>query len=77
MNQYNQERRFERVPTSVFEDSKQASRHVAGQIASLIREKQKTGANAVLGLATGSSPTSIYDELVRLHREVLRTSCED
>ncbi len=38
---------------------------VAAQIAALIREKP----NAVLGLATGSTPIGVYAELVRLHRE--------
>lgn len=38
---------------------------VAQMIAELIRQKP----NAVLGLATGSSPLGVYDELIRLHRE--------
>ncbi len=59
----------ERVPTSVFSDSKLASRAVAAEIASLIREKADSGEHAVLGLATGSTPTSVYDELIRLHQE--------
>jgi glucosamine-6-phosphate deaminase len=42
---------------------------VAQQIASLIREKQKKKEKCVLGLATGSTPRSLYAELVRLHRE--------
>ena len=40
-------------------------REVAARIAALIRQKP----NAVLGLATGSTPIGVYDELVRLHRE--------
>ncbi|HEX8236992.1 MAG TPA: glucosamine-6-phosphate deaminase [Abditibacteriaceae bacterium] len=38
---------------------------VAQMIAELIRRKP----DAVLGLATGSSPLGVYDELIRLHRE--------
>ncbi|MDQ3813954.1 MAG: glucosamine-6-phosphate deaminase [Armatimonadota bacterium] len=38
---------------------------IAGRIAQLIRDKP----NAVLGLATGSSPTGIYNELIRLHHQ--------
>lgn len=37
----------------------------AGAIAKLMRSRP----NAVLGLATGSSPLPIYDELARLHRQ--------
>lgn len=41
------------------------SREVAHLIAQLIRSKP----NAVLGLATGSTPVGVYSELIRLHRE--------
>lgn len=40
-------------------------RAVAARIAALIREKP----TAVLGLATGSTPIGVYQELIRLHRE--------
>jgi len=63
------EKRFEKINTVVFENSKTASEAVAQQIASLIRHKQKANENCVLGLATGSSPKGLYAELVRLHRE--------
>jgi glucosamine-6-phosphate deaminase len=59
----------ERVPTSVFTGSGTASAAVAGEIATLIRDKASRGERAVLGLATGSTPTSVYDELIRLHRD--------
>ena len=59
----------ERAPVSVFGHPAEASKHVAAQIAELIRDKASRGEQAVLGLATGSSPVSVYDELVRLHRE--------
>ena len=42
---------------------------VADEIAELIRQKQKEGKPAVLGLATGSTPTGVYAELVRMHKE--------
>ena len=32
-------------------------------------KKQKENKNCVLGLATGSSPISVYNELVRMHKE--------
>ena len=59
----------ERVPVTIYNSSTQASKAVAAEIAELIRAKAAKGANAVLGLATGSTPTGVYDELVRLHRE--------
>ncbi len=46
-----------------------ACRAVASEIADLIRERAGQRQNCVLGLATGSTPVGIYDELVRLHRE--------
>ncbi len=42
-----------------------ASQIAARHIARLVREKP----NAVLGLATGSTPLAMYRELVRMHRE--------
>ncbi|NGP77428.1 glucosamine-6-phosphate deaminase [Balneolaceae bacterium YR4-1] len=62
-------RYYEKVPTEIFEDSKKASKHVAKEIADLIRQRNKNDKNTVLGLATGSTPTKVYDELVRLHKE--------
>ena len=60
---------FEKIPTSIFTSTAEASRAVALQIADLIRSKQKRGEYAVLGLATGSTPKKVYAELVRMHRE--------
>ncbi|CAM3783792.1 glucosamine-6-phosphate deaminase [Aquirufa aurantiipilula] len=60
---------FERVPTRIYSDSEQASKAVAQEIASLIRERAKEKKPAVLGLATGSSPKKVYQELIRMHKE--------
>ncbi|HVP12506.1 MAG TPA: glucosamine-6-phosphate deaminase [Phycisphaerae bacterium] len=54
---------------SIHESSDSASQAVAAEIAELIRDKAKRGETAVLGLATGSTPQAVYDELVRLHRQ--------
>ena len=64
-----EETRFEKVPVSVFENSKVASLHVAHRIAEIIRKKQSENSPAVLGLATGVTPIAMYAELVRLHKE--------
>nr|WP_269237785.1 glucosamine-6-phosphate deaminase [Flavobacterium flavigenum] len=63
------EKRFENIGTVVYENSVIASKSVANEIANLIREKQAQKQLCVLGLATGSSPKSLYAELVRLHKE--------
>ncbi|MFK8298436.1 glucosamine-6-phosphate deaminase [Capnocytophaga cynodegmi] len=61
--------RFEKIHNVIFSDSVEASIAVAHEIADLIRSKQAEGKTCVLGLATGSSPIRVYDELVRLHKE--------
>ncbi len=60
---------LEKLPVTIWEHSKDASIHVAKSIALAIRQKQQDGEQLVLGLATGSSPIKIYDELVRMHKE--------
>jgi len=60
---------FERIPTHIFADSEKASKAVALEIAALIRQKAKENKPAVLGLATGSSPKKVYQELIRMHKE--------
>ena len=59
----------ERIPVTVYADAREVSRAVAAEIATLIRTKAAAGQRCVLGLATGSTPTGVYDELIRLHRE--------
>ena len=58
-----------RVPVSIYATPGEASVVVAHEIAELIRAKSARNETAVLGLATGSTPQGIYEELVRLHRE--------
>ena len=60
---------YEKIPTRIFKDPKDASKSVALEIANLIREKQSQGKKCVLGLATGSSPQPVYAELIRMHKE--------
>ncbi|MEL0308111.1 MAG: glucosamine-6-phosphate deaminase [Flavobacteriaceae bacterium] len=64
-----EETRFEKIHNIIFDSAKEASIEVAHEIAELIRKKQEKGKTCVLGLATGSSPISVYQELVRLHKE--------
>ena len=60
---------FEKIPVKIYPDLKQGSKFVAAQIAALIREKQQKKEKCVLGLATGSTPKTLYGELVRMHKE--------
>ena len=60
---------FEKLPVKIWNDSGEASRHVARSIALAIRQKQQEGEHIVLGLATGSTPIQVYAELVRMHQE--------
>ncbi|MFA9198191.1 MAG: glucosamine-6-phosphate deaminase [Aquirufa sp.] len=64
-----QEISFERIPTHIFSDSDSASKSVAKEIADLIRKNNQASKPTILGLATGSSPKKVYQELIRIHRE--------
>ena len=59
----------ERIPTKVYENSFDASVAVAQEIAGLIRARAKQGKKCVLGLPTGSTPVTVYNELVRMHQQ--------
>ncbi len=60
---------FEKIPVRIWADAREASRYVAQSIALAIRQKQQDGEKIVLGLATGSTPIKVYEELVRMHKE--------
>ncbi|WP_205513789.1 glucosamine-6-phosphate deaminase [Longitalea arenae] len=60
---------FEKIPVRIYPDLKEGSKFAAREIADLIRNKQAAGLPCVLGLATGSTPRSMYAELVRMHKE--------
>jgi glucosamine-6-phosphate deaminase len=60
---------FEKMNVKIWDDSVEASKHVARSVALAIRQKQQEGETIVLGLATGSTPIKVYEELVRMHKE--------
>ncbi len=64
-----EEYRFEKLHNVTFDSSSTGSLAVAKEIAALIRDKQVKGSPCVLGLATGSSPISVYNQLIKLHKE--------
>lgn len=59
----------EHIPTTLFETAEKGSLYVANAIADLIESRNKESKTTVLGLATGSTPTQVYDKLVRKHKE--------
>jgi len=64
-----EETRFEKIHNIVFANSVNGSICVAQEIADLIKSKQAKNELCILGLATGSSPIKVYEELVRIHKE--------
>lgn len=62
-------RYYENISVEIFDDAAAASKHVGQQIGKLIRQNNEKSRSTVLGLATGSTPTQVYEELVRLHIE--------
>ena len=63
--------RLERLHNLVFDDVKKGSKVIAKEIGALIKLKQSQNKLCVLGLATGSSPLSVYRELISLHNNGL------
>ncbi|MES2793631.1 MAG: glucosamine-6-phosphate deaminase [Planctomycetota bacterium] len=61
--------RHTKIPTLMFRNSREAARHVATMVESLIRENNAAGKPTVLGLPTGSTPVGVYRELIRMHKE--------
>ena len=59
----------ERLPVLVFEDAGAVGVAVASEIDTTIRDAAARNRMCVLGLATGSTPIGVYEELVRRHRE--------
>jgi glucosamine-6-phosphate deaminase len=60
---------FEKIRTRVFAGADGAVRELASIISDAIRQRQREDRSIVLGLATGSTPVKLYQELIRLHRE--------
>jgi glucosamine-6-phosphate deaminase len=60
---------LEKIPVKIFKNPDEGSAFVAEQIRTLIHQKEKEGKKCVIGLATGSSPKTLYKHLVRMHKE--------
>jgi len=66
---HNFDKRYEKVPVSIFSDAEVASELVAKQVAGLIREKAAKNEMCVLGFVTGSTAVSVYEHLTYLHKK--------
>ncbi len=66
---HKEDEKFEKIHTVIFSTAIEGSIAVANEIATLIRHKESINQPCVLGLATGSSPTSVYNQLVKMHKE--------
>ena len=60
---------YERIRTEIFADADSACVELAQQVRELIEARNAEGHPAVLGLATGSTPTRLYRQLIRMHQE--------
>ncbi|GBU07799.1 glucosamine-6-phosphate deaminase [Bacteroidales bacterium] len=65
----NFEKRYEKVPVSIFSEVEVASNLVAKQVAKLIQEKSQQNKMCVLGLIAGSTGVGVYESLVKMHKE--------
>lgn len=57
-----------RTAAFVFHNVVGLARHVAQLVANVIREKNALGQKAVLALPAGSTPISVYRELIKMHQ---------
>ncbi len=60
---------LEKNPVKIFPSPKEGSVYVANVIADLIKDKESKNEKCVIGLSTGSSPKTLYAELVRMHKQ--------
>ena len=63
------QRRYEKLRTNIYKDANEGSIFTARVIADLIKRKSDQGESCYLGLSGGSSPSYVYDELVKIHLE--------
>src|SRR2546422_2184132 len=58
----------ERLRTVVFPEHSDLARAVAERIVEVIHRETRAKGRTVLGLATGSTPLGVYEELIRRHQ---------
>jgi glucosamine-6-phosphate deaminase len=60
---------FNDIDVCVYPNADDASQAAASEIATVIRQRAEEGTHCVLGLATGSTPVSVYHNLIRMYRD--------
>ena len=65
----NEETRYEKLHTVTFENSEDGAVLIAREICDLVKSKQEKNKNCVIGFATGSSPTKVYQDIIRIHKQ--------
>ena len=65
----NEENRYEKLHTVTFDNSQEASILIAREICDLVKSKQEKNKNCTIGFATGSSPTKVYQEIIKIHND--------
>ena len=63
------EKRYEKVPVSIFSEAEVASELIAKQVAALIKEKAAKNEKCVLGFIAGSTAVGVYEYLTLLHKK--------
>ncbi len=58
----------EKIPVVICDDHEEIAEQVAQEIVNYVQAQAAKGENAVLGLATGSTPIGVYQKLVEHHR---------
>jgi glucosamine-6-phosphate deaminase len=61
--------RYEKVPTDIYENSKEGAKNVAKEIAQIILEKQRAGHFCVMGLTGGTTPVGVFKNLIQMHKK--------
>eukprot|EP01132_Coremiostelium_polycephalum_P001472 gene1472-1856_t len=59
----------EKIGTFVYKYPEQASRYIANEIVEAISKANSSGKPLVLGLSAGSTPTTVYDQLIQMYNE--------
>ena len=67
MNSDQNDGKADSLSTAIFPSATEASKIVAREISDAIRSRNNKGQAIVLGLATGSTPIKVYQQLVHLH----------
>ncbi|MDR1813464.1 MAG: glucosamine-6-phosphate deaminase [Tannerella sp.] len=69
MYEYSVLTRFEKIPTHIYTSMDEGSAALAAEIADAIEERNKDNKNLVIALPGGRSPHSLFNHLIKIHKE--------